>query len=267
MGVADRINQLLADPEAGLDRLLAVIASLDQARQPQSDAAVTPLETSVSDTFDQMAEGCPDPGDPAALFSHVYGPLGFTGNLNDYYNPANSLIDRVLKRRRGIPLSLAAVVSEISRRHGRDLRPVGLPGHVLLGEGAEPSKWFDPFNRGVSLGVDDCRSLFGRVHPIESFDIDMLRPMTGLEVTIRTLNNLRIAYAKQGDIAKMIPVLELRVELPPPQVGDRRELADLLSGLGRFDQAAEQYLLLAEQDPENRESHEARYQACRVHQN
>ncbi len=267
MGVADRINQLLADPDAGLDRLLAVIASLDRPRSSSTEAPGTALETVVSETLDEMAQGCPDPGDPAALFAHVYGPLGFTGNLDDYYNPANSLIDRVLKRRRGIPLSLAAVVSEISRRHGRDLRPVGLPGHVLLGEGADPSKWFDPFNRGVALGVDDCRSLFGRIHPIESFDPDMLRPMTGLEVTIRTLNNLRIAYAKQGDIAKMIPILELRVDLPPAQIGDRRELADLLSGLGRFDQAGEQYLLLAEQDPENQESHEARYQACRAHQN
>lgn len=266
MGVADRINQLLADPEAGLDRLLAVIASLDTSRPGFEDSGVK-LEDLVAAKFDEMAQGCPDPGDPAALFAHVYGPLGFTGNLTDYYNPANSLIDKVLKRRRGIPLSLAVVVSEMSRRHGRDLRPVGLPGHVLLGEGAEPSRWFDPFNRGVALGVDDCRSLFGRIHPIESFDHDMLRPMTGLEVIIRTLNNLRIAYAKQGDIAKMIPVLELRVDLPPVQVGDRRELADLLAGLGRFDQAGDQYEILAEHDPENREAHEARYQACRVHQN
>ena len=119
----------------------------------------------------------------------------------------------------------------------------------------------------MALHLDDCRSLFGRLHPIESFDLDMLRPMTGHDVTIRTLNNLRIAYAKQGDIAKMIPVLELRVELPPQQLGDRRELADLLAGLGRFDQAGDQYLLLAEQDPDNRSAHEARYQACRVHQN
>ncbi|MEM7323069.1 MAG: transglutaminase-like domain-containing protein [Actinomycetota bacterium] len=267
MGVADRINQLLTDPEAGLDRLLATIASIDQPRQVGEDKSGLSVEDRVVDQLDQMADACPDPGDPATVFDYVYGPLGFSGNLDDYYNPANSLIDRVLKRRRGIPLSLAAVVSEIGRRNGRDLRPVGLPGHVLLGEGPDPTRWFDPFNRGVALGVDDCRALFGRIHPVESFDRDMLRPMTGLEVTIRTLNNLRIAYAKQGDIAKMIPVLELRVELPPAQIGDRRELADLLSGLGRYDQAGDQYLLLAEEDPENQEAHEARYQACRAHQN
>lgn len=269
MGVADRINQLLAEPDAGLDRLLAAIASLDRPRSadgPQ-DVFTAEVEDRVVAILDEMAANCPDPGDPAALFGHVYGPLGFSGNLDDYYDPANSLIDRVLKRRRGIPLSLAAVVSEISRRNGRDLRPVGLPGHVLLGEGPEPSHWFDPFNRGVSLGVDDCRSLFGRIHPIESFEPDMLRPMTGLEVAIRTLNNLRIAYAKQGDIAKMIPVLELRVDMAPRQIGDRQEYADLLAGLGRFEQAAEQYKLLMSEDPDRADAHEARYVACRVHLN
>lgn len=267
MGVADRINQLLADPEAGLDRLLAVVASLDGAPRTNAADHQAAVEKHVASQLDEMASTLPGPAEAATIFSYVYGPLGFTGNLNDYYNPANSLIDRVLDRRRGIPLSLAAVVSEIGRRNGRDFRPVGLPGHVLVGEGPEPDRWFDPFNRGVSLGVDDCRALFGRIHPIESFDLEMLRPMTGLEVTIRTLNNLRIAYAKRGEIAKMIPVLELRIELPPAQVGDRLELADLLAGLGRFDQAADQYLKLAEDDPDNADAHLTRYQACRVHQN
>lgn len=287
MGVADRINQLLTEPDIELDRLLAAIAALDQPAKPGTVAravdssAVTspavdtaPVEDAVVRSLDLLASHCSpvgpgqEPGRyPDQLFGQFYGSLGFSGDLEDYYDPSNSLIDRVLKRRRGIPLSLAVVVSEIAKRNGHDLRPVGLPGHVLLGDGAEPSRWFDPFNRGVALGVDDCRSLFGRIHPIESFDRDMLRPMTGLEVTIRTLNNLRIAYAKRGDIGRMIPVLTLRLLLPPQQVGDRIELADLLAGLGRFDQAGEQYKLLITEDPDNAEAHEARYQACRAHQN
>ncbi|MEM7275709.1 MAG: transglutaminase-like domain-containing protein [Actinomycetota bacterium] len=268
MGAADRLNLLLAEPGVGLDRLLAVIASVDPVddHEPSTDQ-VAATEAAVVAALDHLADGCPDPADPDALFGHVYGSLGFSGDVDDYYDPANSLLDRVIDRRRGIPLSLAAVVAEIARRNGRDLRPVGMPGHVLLGEGPEPTRWYDPFNRGVALGMDDCRSLFGRLQPIEAFEPEMLRPMTGLEVCVRTLNNLRIAYARRGEPSRIIPVLSLRADLPSGRIEDREELADLMSALGRFEQAAVQYGRLGEDDPANRERHLGRRQACLANRN
>ena len=37
------------------------------------------------------------------------------------------------------------------RRHGIDLRPVGMPGHVLLASGPEPTEFYDPFAGGAVL--------------------------------------------------------------------------------------------------------------------
>lgn len=271
MSAVSRLHQLLSDDNVGLDRPLAVVASLDPVdpSRPDGDDAdpVAVTEAAVVAALDHLADGCPDPADPQTLFDHVYGALGFSGNLNDYYDPANSLLDRVIERRRGIPLSLAVVVSEIGRRHGRDYRPVGMPGHVLVGEGPTPNRWFDPFNRGIALGMDDCRALFGRLHPIEAFDERMLRPMTTLEVCIRTLNNLRIAYGRRGELSRIVPLLALQADLPTGRLEHRVELAELLSVLGRFDQAAVQYGRLSEQDPSRREAHLERQQACLANRN
>ncbi|KAG0251312.1 hypothetical protein DFQ27_008841 [Actinomortierella ambigua] len=57
----------------------------------------------------------------------------FRGNTENYYDPSNSYIDRVLERRIGIPISLCIVFAELARRvgiHGVDL--MGFPQHFML---------------------------------------------------------------------------------------------------------------------------------------
>lgn len=257
---ADRLNQLLTERDGnGLDRPLAVVASVDPDEPPTEDQVVAAL--------DELAAGCPDDLDGPQLLTHLFGTIGFAGNRGNYYDPANSLIHRVLERRRGIPLSLAAVVAEIGRRRGLDLRPVGLPGHVLLGEGPRPERWFDPFAAGGPIGVDTCRAIFSRLNPGGSFEESMLLPMPTAAVVVRTLNNLRVAYASRGMANRLIPVLDLRANLVTGTVADRLELARLLAGLGRVEQAAEEFSRLAELDGQRADAHRARATSLRAHLN
>lgn len=260
MEPSQRLNELLAGPDPiPLDRVLAVIASVDPAGPPDEETIVGQI--------DGLAEDCPDDGSADTVLDHVFGRLGFKGDAANYYDPANSLIHRVLERRRGIPLSLAAVASEVGRRRGIDLRLIGMPGHILLGEGPEPSVWFDPFNRGARLDYDDCRILFARFHPIEAFVPDMLRPIGAEAITIRVLNNLRVAYTRRGQAGLMIPVLELRAAMASAERTDQLELVNLLAGLGRFDRAAEVLESLAEADPDRRAAYLAKAHSYRAHRN
>ena len=50
-----------------------------------------------------------------ALNRFFYQDLGFRGNVNDHYDPANSFIHEVLERRVGIPISLALIWLELAR--------------------------------------------------------------------------------------------------------------------------------------------------------
>ncbi len=259
MTAARRLNELLNNSRPTLDRILAVVASVDPKAPP--------TEASVVKQLDDLAQGCPDRGDVAAVVDHVFGTSGFTGDRAAYYSPDNSLIHRTIHRGRGIPLTLAAVASEVGRRLDVDLRPIGMPGHVLLGAGPQPTSWFDPFNGGAALSLTDCRQLFGTLHSVESFSADMLRPMTAEDVVVRTLNNLRVAYVKQGDLGRLVPVLELRVGMDSSENGDRMELARLLAQLGRFDQAADHYRYLVDADPERAEVYRTRLTVCLAHRN
>lgn len=48
-----------------------------------------------------------------ALNRYFFRELGFSSNLNDYYDPDNNHLNVVLCRRRGIPISLAVVYLEL----------------------------------------------------------------------------------------------------------------------------------------------------------
>lgn len=254
----DRLTSLLAEPGQRLDQLLAVIASV---------APDGPTEQSIVDAFDELAaplKGASgeSPG-PEDVLAYVHGELGFVGNTANYYSPSNSLIHRVLRSRKGIPLTLATVAAELARRVDVALTVVGMPGHIVLGDGPEPIRWFDPFGAGAELDVDGCRALFSRFAPAESFSPSFLRPIGRSAIATRMLNNLKVCYRNLGDLSQLTKVLELSVNVPGAPVSERHELAVVLAGLGRTEQAAAQRELLIELDPQRADAHRA---AARSHQ-
>lgn len=261
---ASRLTELLAADPVALDRVLAVVASVDPAA-PSEDEVVAVFDALGRQLADGLAaKGAGSggaeaaPGGPApieAVLAYVYGELGFVGNVGDYYNPDNSLVHKVLEHRRGIPLTLAMVGAEIGRRVGAELSIVGLPGHVVLGDGPEPTRWFDPFAAGAELDLEGCRQLFGRFHPIDAFDPAMTRPIPPLVAAARMLGNLKLAYRNQGDLSQMVKILEMSAALPGASVKERLELAGTLVAVGRTEQAAEQHQILARLDPNRADAH------------
>src|SRR5947209_12517593 len=81
--------------------------------------------------LDDLAERCPAPT-LDALRQHLFVDLGFTGNVDDYYDPDNSFLDQVVRRRVGLPIALSVLGIEVGRRLGLRLGGVALPGHFLL---------------------------------------------------------------------------------------------------------------------------------------
>ncbi|MEM9611814.1 MAG: transglutaminase-like domain-containing protein [Actinomycetota bacterium] len=257
---SDRLGRLLEADEPRLDRLMAVVASL--ATEPPEEASVVAALDALAAEL-EAAEAPP----AAAVVAFVFGDLAFVGNTANYYDPANSFIHRVLDRRKGIPITLSAVAAEVGRRLGTPLSIVGLPGHVIIGDGPDPSQWFDPFAGGAPLDHDACRRLFARFHPVGAFDDAMLRPIPPSAVVQRMLGNLKLVYRRRGDLGQLVRVLELLLGVPGTGVTERLELAAVLAALGRYDQAAEQRELLVALDPGRASEHLAAAERQRVRRN
>jgi regulator of sirC expression with transglutaminase-like and TPR domain len=132
---------------------------------------------------------------------------GFGGNVDDYYDPDNSFLDRVIERRRGIPITLAVVWIEVGRRAGIEVEGIGLPGHFLV---RAAGSLVDPFHYGEEIGEEEAAALMagatGRPSPSQTassgevrLDSSWLAPANGVEIIARMLRNLTGIYRARGD--------------------------------------------------------------------
>jgi hypothetical protein len=83
-------------------------AALEIARLECPDVDVTGCIAELDRHAWAVAERAGDLSDGArfveAANSYLFGDLGFRGNEDDYYDPANSCLNRVLETKRGIPI-------------------------------------------------------------------------------------------------------------------------------------------------------------------
>lgn len=128
----------------------------------------------------------------------LFHEWGFHGNVDNYTDPLNSLLDHVLVRRKGIPISLSTVYLLVAERLGLELEPVGLPGHFIVGCFTEAKPFFvDPFDRGIFLDTDEVFALL-RANKIVPKGTDLM-PTPVREVLCRSCRNLVNHYKAAGE--------------------------------------------------------------------
>ena len=197
---------------------------------------------------------------------HLFVELGFSGDVDSYYDPSNSFLDQVVRRRRGLPITLSVLGMEVGRRVGLRLEGVGLPGHFLLRHG--PDSYVDPFDGGRVLDRRGCLDRFREVNgPRAAFLPSYLDPVGPLAILSRILNNLKSVYAGRGDIGALSWVFDLRSALPHTSPLERREWAQVLGLTGRFLEAAQLMEALADELTDHEESLVAEADAMRARLN
>ncbi len=162
------------------------------------------------------------------LNNYFYQELGFAGNLNDYYNPDNSYLHKVLSTRRGIPISLAVIYIELAQQVGLDVKGISFPGHFLMKLSVKSGEIIlDPFN-GASLSREDIEErlepyfINGR-HPDDPPLASYLADATPRQILVRMLRNLKALFAEHPQWRQFLNVQQRLVILLPDEIGERRD--------------------------------------------
>ncbi|RMF70639.1 MAG: hypothetical protein D6744_19125 [Planctomycetota bacterium] len=193
-----------------------------------------------------------------ALRDVLVEECGFSGNEDDYYDPANSYLPLVLRRRVGVPISLAVVWLETARRLKWNVSGLNFPGHYLVRiDDAERFVIVDPFRRGKALRKGDCQKILdhcfdGRVR----FERKMLAPTDTRGTLARMLRNLKAIYEANQDWPRLEAVLQRLRATAPADPRPVVELAALWARQGRVRNAwGELHHYLASNPPESRARH------------
>jgi regulator of sirC expression with transglutaminase-like and TPR domain len=157
----------------------------------------------------------------AHLHDVLFDVVGFVGNVDDYYNPANSYLPDVLRTRRGLPITLVLIYKCVGEKVGLAVQGINSPGHFLaavrgsaLDEGRMTStRWMyvDPFYGGELLdGGDVCRRIAETTGVLAPDPAAWLVPATHRQWLGRMLNNLQAVFAHSGRERDLYAMLELQ---------------------------------------------------------
>jgi regulator of sirC expression with transglutaminase-like and TPR domain len=232
-----RFARLIARPEADIELALgALLIAADGRPTLRFEPTLAALEGLAERTRIRL-----DRGDSAAivldrLHDVLFAEARFRGPTAAEYEEAdNSLLDRVVERRIGLPISLAIVELEVAWRVGLPLHGVGLPGHFLVG--ADDGTLVDP-TTGRRLTPDDCQALLRRALGERIlFHSSMLRPTGRREILARVLRNLRTVRLAERDWSAALGVVDLLAVVEPVNPDHGRDRGVILGRMGRFSEA------------------------------
>jgi len=186
------------------------------------------------------------------LNQYVFGDLGFHGGPEAFRDPKSSLLNEVIDRRVGIPLTLSLVYMELAKGANLRLIGVGFPGHFLVKtQGETPVRLLDPFRGGAELDTDDLEELLREVGATGTDLILALRAVDNRTILRRLLGNLRQVYLLRNETERALAAVERLLLLDPDSPQELYERGLLCGRLGRYPEATAALERLAEVAPES----------------
>ncbi|KFN49140.1 SirB1 family protein [Arenimonas composti] len=179
-----------------------------------------------------------------AINRFLFEELGFAGNTTQYDDPRNSYLNDVLDRKLGIPISLALVQMEVTRRVGLPLDGISFPGHFLVRMPVDDGILvLDPYNKGRPVGADELRERasphLGGQMPDDQQLLQILHPATHRVILMRMLRNLKAVYAEHGDWVRVARSADRLLKLAPDTAEAHRDRGLAYRELGHLRGARE----------------------------
>jgi regulator of sirC expression with transglutaminase-like and TPR domain len=161
---------------------------------------VQPLDAMAAQVRAQLGAVDPKAVAPAVFVTTLINVLktenGFRGNVEDYANPDNSSLKRVLATKKGLPILLSHIALAVAERLEVPLVGLGIPGQYMMKydvPGEQADIVINPFVDWEVLTPGEAIARIPGSHP-EKY----LQPMLHRATLERMLNNLASHLAGKG---------------------------------------------------------------------
>jgi regulator of sirC expression with transglutaminase-like and TPR domain len=170
---------------------------LAQTQYPEINAGAYEalLDSYASDLRERLGSGGEAKLTLAAINKYLFRELGFVGNEENYYDPQNSYLNRVIDQRKGNPINLCLLYILLARRLKLPIAGIGLPGHFICRyQSTAAELYIDAFNGGKFLSKADCIQYL--VRGKHSLSDDYLAPVSPRRMLLRICGNLHQIYLR-----------------------------------------------------------------------
>lgn len=228
------IAQYIGQLDALAERVRDALALPSPRQLPQ-----LPEETAPLDVIDAMNK---------VLFEEER----FHGNKEDYYNPDNSFLNKVLENRTGIPITLSLLYSEIGKRVGLLIDGIGFPYHFMVRcQLPQRVVYIDPYEGGLLMNEQGCRERLSQITQQKLKQRShWFAPFSHRHWLTRMLNNLKKIYINRDDYGRALITCDLIVMLVPNSAIDRRDRGLILLQQKRYARAIHNLTVYTELAPD-----------------
>jgi regulator of sirC expression with transglutaminase-like and TPR domain len=209
--VSERLRQASsAEQDADIDLLRAalLIAKIDNP-ELDVDAYVEQVDGMALTIRESVKADGSEAERIRALDDYLFNQRGFHGSRTDYYNAANSHLDRVIDDREGLPITLSVLYMALARRLDLNVVGLGLPGHFVVRHEPEvgDAEIIDVFDRGRRLGDEKVNMLLLQLGG-ERTELERFPAASHRSILVRMLSNLLNVAEGRDDAAAMLRYLE-----------------------------------------------------------
>ncbi len=210
--------------------LLGTALLIARDEYPDLDAASysAQVDTYASALRPQLERDIDLPARLTAINKYLFEEVGYAGNNAQYDDPRNSYMNVVVDRKLGIPISLAVIQIEVTRRLGMPLDGISFPGHFLVRLPVDDGILvLDPYNKGRPVSAEELRERasphLGGHAPDDQQLLQILAPATHRMILMRMLRNLKGLYLERGDWERVARTADRLLKLSPDTAEALRE--------------------------------------------
>ena len=155
--------------------------------------------TELADNWlDNLGKNMSDEEKVHDLMNYLFNPDAFIGNSEDYYSLDNCFMHRILKHKKGLPVTLCVLAVMLAEEAELPLLGIGLPLHFIVGhfQGSKGISFYDCFDAGREVSSEECvnylhsRGIF--FHP------QLLSPCDNKSILQRVLVNIKHIAQRKG---------------------------------------------------------------------
>ncbi|MDP8161813.1 tetratricopeptide repeat protein [Pasteurella skyensis] len=191
------------------------------------------------------------------LLDLVYNEWGFHCHHQEYFHTENLLIHKVLRQRRGMPVSLGAVVLYLAAAINLPLYPVNFPTQLIIradyinDANRQTTRFINPWN-GQDLSFQQLEKwLEGEI----GFEAEMSMEFTKIADCDELLERLetvaKMALTREGKYEEALRLIEYRLFITPNDPYEIRDRGMVLASLDCYQAAVDDLNYFIEQCPDD----------------
>ncbi len=191
------------------------------------------------------------------LLELVYKEWGFCCHHQEYFHSNNLLINKVLRNRRGMPVSLGAVVLYLAASLDLPIYPVNFPSQLVLradyinDQDQPKTRFINPWN-GQDLSFNQLEKwLEGEFGFETELSVEFTKIAEINELLERLETVTKMALTREGKYEKALTLIEYRLIFTPNDPYEIRDRGMVLASLDCFDAAAKDLNYFIERCPED----------------